>query len=139
MSDPFNQITIKLRERSFTVSCCFEVMARVELMTGSGANLLGRRMLEANGVKITEIALAVSAILEGQEPRAPDYMTIGAILYEDGYQDLLSPLGMFLVRGLRGNKEHERDAIEAAAARKKAEEEAAARGDAADKPDPQLG
>jgi hypothetical protein len=83
-------------------------------------------------IALTELAVVIYWMLRGHDGAPKDAGEAGQALVENGYADLLLPVGQFLTRAQKGNKIHEQEAIEA----EKAAQEAGAGGAA---PNPTLG
>lgn len=79
-------------------------------------------------IALTELAVALFWILQGQEGAPKSVEAVGEILMEEGYTDLLLPVGQYLTRAQRGHKQHEKESEEAERKVKEAGEAGAAKG-----------
>jgi len=120
------EVEIKLNGSTFSVRPTFEIIANIEAATDQPARMLGMRALlagvkvaerppNASEIKMSELATAIFWMLRGKKGAPESPQAVGDILMEDGYLQLLDPVGMFLVRAQRGNKEHEKEATQATA------------------------
>lgn len=124
-TNPITEVAITLSGRTYRVQPTFRVLARIEDVLGEPVRELGTRCY-ATGVPLNqrppgfhEIKLSEAATIIGimlaDKPEAPKMADIGEILMEEGgYLDLMMPLGDFLTRATRGNKEYEREQREKA-------------------------
>lgn len=120
------EIELKLNGSTFRVRPNFETLANIELATDQSARALGMKALAAGipvsqrmpglqEIKLSEMALAIFHMVRGQKGAPESPAAVGELLMEDGYGELLNPVGLFLVRAQRGNKEHEKEAAAAQA------------------------
>lgn len=130
--DPRQELEFVLGGKTFRARPSWEVLAAIEGSTNSPARTIGMKALASlqraadrvtPEISLTEMAATLAALLRGQ-PGAPEPNKIGEMLVEDGYSQLLLPVGLFLTRAYKGNKEHEKDAAETARRAREAEEEA---------------
>lgn len=147
---PLQEVEFPIAGKTWRARPVYSVLARVEYMMGAPCRELGARayasalpMAQRNGVKelgIAETVNVLCAIFSGV-PNFPGPEALGdTFLDEGGYLDLMSPLGDFLVRAIRGNKEYEKDVRERAAeAERKAKDGGQAEGDAEANPPDQKG
>lgn len=79
-------------------------------------------------ISLSELSVVLFWMLRGQEgaPKSPE--EVGEILMEDGYSELLLPVGQYLTRAQRGHKLHVKEAEEAERKAKEAGENGAATG-----------
>lgn len=130
MSDsPRQEIKFTFGGRAFSVRPTFAVLSAIEASLAQPSRQLGVKVLRLE-VSIMEMA-AIMAGLLSEQPNPPDAKACGEIITEDGYDDLIAPVGDFLTRALKGNKHHEREAArEAAEAAARKDGEAAGSGSA---------
>lgn len=76
----------------------------------AGAIPLNQRPANVAEISLTELALVVFLMLKGKKGAPESATDVGNLLMEEGYGHLLMPVGQFLVRAQRGNKEHEKEA-----------------------------
>lgn len=123
----------------FRVRPTYKILARIEAVTGVPVRTLGFRCYSAGvpiasrtvqEISLGEVSTIMTIILDGRDG-APDPETIGDTLVDDGYLELLNPLGNFLIRAQTGNKEYEAQQRRIAEA---AEKEASAEKAAANPP-----
>ncbi len=117
------EVEIPFNGRTFRVRPEYRILARIEAVTGAPCRETGIRCYasglpfsQRNGVKelgLAEVATVLSVLLEGQKD-APPTGEIGPILVQDGYIELMGPLGDFLTRAARGNKVYEQEMREKA-------------------------
>lgn len=123
MSSPRQEIAIPFDGKVFKVRPTFEVLASIEGALNQPARSVGMKAL-ASGmtsadrglqqeISLTEMAVAVYWMLHGQDGAPKDATAVGSALVENGFSDLLLPVGQFLTRAQKGNKLHEQEAIEA--------------------------
>ncbi len=132
-TNPLLEVEIPLGGTTYRVRPQYRILARIEFVTGDSVRELGLRCyaaalpLQQRPQNVKEIKLAEVANILGlmlaDIPAAPKAEQIGELLVEEGgFMDLLQPMGDFLTRSVRGNKEYERDMrerAEAAAAEQK--------------------
>lgn len=122
---PRQEIELKLDGKTFTVRPDFRTISAIEAATDQAARGLGLKCLAASmpvdsrrgtpEVSMTELVQAVFWMLKDKKGAPETPMDVGEILMEEGYGKLLMPVGEFLVRGQRGNKEHAKEAAQASA------------------------
>src|SRR5438309_1883610 len=125
--NPRQEIELSLGGQSFRVRPTFEVIAGIEADLNQPARAVGMKAWSAGlsadqravrnagpEISLTEMAVAVFWMVKGQKGAPPSPVATGALLMEEGYGDLLLPVGQFLTRAQRGNKLHEQEAAEAA-------------------------
>lgn len=100
--------------KAFKVRPTFDVIISIEAATGQPAQALGVKILRTEA-SLTEIAAALFHVLRGQVGAPPTPNAVGETMMEDGYGDLMLPLGLFLTRALRGNREHMKEAAQGGA------------------------
>lgn len=140
---PRQEIEIALGGETYRVRPSFEVIAGIESDTGQPARTLGmkawvggmsieQRAARNAGqeISLSEMAVVVFWMIKGQKGAPSSAVVVGALLMEEGYAELLLPVGQFLTRAQRGNKIHEQEA----AAALEREKEAAANGSAGKDP-----
>lgn len=105
------EIEIPFGGKTYRVRPTWQVLRDVEIATGQPCRKLGVKMVSL-GVQgreeasLSEVVAVLSVIIGRESGKSAD--EIGEMLVDDGYGDLMGPLGTFLVVALRGNKEHER-------------------------------
>jgi hypothetical protein len=124
------EIAVPFGGRTFRVRPTFEAIVSIEGALNQSARSVGMKALAAGmtsadrglqaEISLTELAVSLYWMLRGQEGAPKDAAETGAQLIEEGYADLLLPVGQFLTRAQRGNKIHEQEAIEAARKTKEA-------------------
>lgn len=131
--NPRQEIELPFDGKTFRVRPNFETITSVEVALGEPARVVGRKCLSAGmsaverarmnagpEVGVSEFAIALYWILRSQKDAPATILDVGNVLVEDGYGNLLLPVGQFLVRAQRGNKEHEKEAAEEALKAKEA-------------------
>lgn len=126
------EVVFQFGGKTYRIRPTWKVLVRIESALGQSSRTLGMKCW-ATGIPASErganpeISLAeISGVLAGMLADikgAPPMDQIGEILVDEGYADLLLPLGSFLVRAQRGNIAHEQEIL----ATRKAAEEAAAK------------
>lgn len=119
------EIELSIGGRKYAVRPTFKTVAAIEQAAGQGCVPLGLKVARSQAT-LTEVALILNAMVHDQ-PGAPTPEEIGEHLMEDGLFPLIDPVSEFLLRALRGNKEH---------AKATAKKEKEAGGDAAAHPPP---
>lgn len=120
--NPRQEIEFDLDGKTFRVRPTFEVIANVEAALSQSARSLGLKALAAGmssvergtqtEITLSEFCVVLYWILRGKPDAPASAKAIGEILMEAGYGALLLPVGLFLTRAQRGNKEHEKEAVE---------------------------
>lgn len=140
--NPRQEIELSLGGQTYRVRPTFEVIAGIEADLNQPARAVGMKAWWAGltpaqraardnvggpEISLTEMAVVVFWMVKGQTGAPASPVAMGALLMEDGYGELLLPVGQFLTRAQRGNKIHEKEAAQAAeaAAREGASEGAA--------------
>lgn len=115
MSDNAALLDIELQfaGQSWKLRPSFKKIISVEATLNQPSRQLGLKCLNYEA-SVSEIAALLYVILNDQAG-APDREKIGDVLMEDGYDQVMVPLGQFLCRAIRGNKIHEREAAAKAA------------------------
>lgn len=126
--NPRQEIELSLGGQTYAVRPAFEVIAGIEADLNQSARAVGMKAWSAGlsaeqravrnagpEISLTEMAVVLFWMVKGQKGAPPSPIAMGAILMEEGYGDLLLPVGQFLTRAQRGNKIHEQEAAEAAA------------------------
>lgn len=138
MSDPSTQeVAFSLGGKDYRLRPTFRILARIETTLNQPARTLGVKCYlggvpqsERGGnpeISLVELSSVLAAMLaDTKDP--PTIDKVGDILMEEGYSNLLLPIGNFLTRAQRGNKIHEEEIL----ARR--EKEAAGPGAEADPP-----
>lgn len=108
------EIEFSFGGKAYKVRPTFDVIISIEAAIGLPAQALGLKMLRTEA-SLTEIAAILFHVLKGQAGAPTTPNAVGEIMMEDGYGDLLLPLGLFLTRALRGNREHMKEAAQGAA------------------------
>lgn len=124
--NPRQEITLSLGGKDFAVRPTFEVIAGIEAALDQPARTVGMKALasgmtlgerQARGagaeISMSEMAVVLFHMVKGKKDAPANPTEVGNILMEDGYGDLLLPVGQFLTRAQRGNKEHEKEAAAA--------------------------
>ena len=120
------ELEVTLGGKMFTVRPDFTVLTNIEAATNQSARILGMRCLTAAlpvadrspalpEISVSELALIMFCMLKGKPDAPKTSVEVGNTLVEDGYGQHLQSVGLFLVRGFRGNKEHEKEATQASA------------------------
>lgn len=134
-TNPREEIELTFNGRAFRVRPTFKNIVNLEGALAQPARAVGMKALAAGTamaergmmpeIMLTELAVVIFWMLNGQEgaPKSPE--EVGDILMEDGYSSLLQPVGEYLTRAQRGHKIHVKEAEEA----DKAKEAAAASGE----------
>lgn len=104
----------------------FQTLVAIEGALGQPSRTLGLKCLRLEA-GVAEVGAIVFLILRGKKD-APDREAVGTAIMADGYDDLLVPIGTYLLRAIRGSKEHEKEALA-----KKAAENPPTTGQQADK------
>ncbi len=123
MASPRQEIAIPFDGKTFRVRPTFEVLASIEGALNQSARSVGMKAL-ASGmtaadrglqpeISLTEMAVVVYWMLKDQDGAPKDASVVGSMLVDNGFSDLLLPVGQFLTRAQKGNKLHEQEAIEA--------------------------
>lgn len=115
---PRQEIEFKFNGKTYKRRPTWAALVNIEAATNQPCRALGMKVLQTD-VSLTEVTTVLAVLIGEDADMTPEQ--IGDVLVEDGYGELLLPLGQFLVRAQRGNKEHEKEAARA----KKAEREAA--------------
>lgn len=98
------EIEINMGGRTYAVRPTFKTVAAIEQATGQGCVALGLKVARSQAT-LTEVAVILNAMVREQpNPLSPE--EIGDILMEEGLFPLIEPVSEFLLRALRGNKEH---------------------------------
>lgn len=135
------EIELPFDGKVFAIKPNFEIIASIEGAVNQSARSVGLKALAAGmsaaerglqpEISLTELTVCVFWMLKDQGgPDNPG--KVGAVIMDDGYADLLLPVGQFLTRAQRGHKLHQKEAEEAEEAARKAQE--AGKGDAAKGP-----
>ena len=127
---PRQEIELSFGGKTYRVRPTFEVVVGIEAELNQSSRVVGMKLLRAEA-SLAEITVILWNALKGKKGAPDTRQEVGEVIMEDGYRDLLVPLGNFLLRAQRGNKEHEKEAAEAEAAAKGKE---AADGATADPP-----
>jgi len=119
------EIELKLNGKTFTCRPDFTTISNIEGVTEQSARALGMHALAAGmplaqrgglpEISMTQMAIILFWMVKGQKGAPESPAAIGELLMEDGYGQYLMPVGLFLTRAQRGNKEHEKEAAQAAA------------------------
>lgn len=140
--NPRQEVEIQFNGRTYLARPTFQIITTIEAATNQPARNLGMKALIAGmplaqraaggyigvqEISMGEISLVLWLMLRdhfqadksGSAPQSAE--GVGEFLMDDGYLDLCGPVGEFLTRAQRGNKEHVRQAEIAA---KRAEEAA---------------
>jgi hypothetical protein len=122
---PRQEIELELGGKTYTVRPDFRTISAIEAATEQAARALGLKCLAASmpvdsrrgtpEVSMTELAQAIFWMLKDKKNAPATPMDVGDLLMEEGYGKLLMPVGEFLIRAQRGNKEHQKEAAQAAA------------------------
>ena len=131
------EIELQFAGKTYAVKPSFEILASIEGALNQPARSVGLKALAAGmsaaerglqpEISLTELTVCIFWMLKGLGgPENP--AQVGAIIMDEGYADLLLPVGQFLTRAQRGHKLHQKEAEEAQAAALKASE--AGNGDA---------
>jgi hypothetical protein len=105
------EIEFTFMGKPWKVRPTFDVISSVEKATGESAMTLGRKLINYE-MPLTTIAVVLYSIL--RPLGGPKIDEIGAAIVEDGYQELTEPVATLLVRALKGNAAHMREAAAAA-------------------------
>lgn len=135
------EIELEFDGQTYTVKPSFEIIASIEGALNQSARSVGLKALAAGmsaaerglqpEISLTELTVCVFWMLKNQG--GPDNPAkVGTVIMEEGYGDLLLPVGQYLTRAQRGHKLHQKEAEEAEEAARKARE--AGNGDAAKGP-----
>lgn len=124
---PFGAVVYRIRPK-------WRKLIEVEATLQQPSRQLGLKFLRWEA-SVTE-TLAVLWVLLKDEKNPPDRETMGDTLIDQGYEDLMLPIGNFLTRAIRGNAIHEKE--EAEKARRAAEVAAAEKGDGSAAENPPL-
>lgn len=125
------EIELQLDGKTYAVKPSFEIIASIEAATNQSARSVGLKALAAGmsaaergmqpEISLTELAVCVFWMIKDQGgPDNPG--KVGSIIMDEGYADLLLPVGQFLTRAQRGHKVHQKEAEEADEADRKARE-----------------
>ena len=98
------EIELSIGGRKYAVRPTFKTIAAIEQAAGQGCVPLGLKVARSQAT-LTELALILNAMV-GDQPGAPTPEAIGEHLMEDGLMAMIDPVSEFLLRALRGNKEH---------------------------------
>lgn len=108
MESARQEIELEFGGVTYQVRPEFKTIIRVEATLNQPSRQLGLKCLNYEA-SVGEIAAIVFAVLQDQ-PNPPDKERIGDVIVEDGYDDLMIPLGTYLLRAVKGNKVHEKEA-----------------------------
>lgn len=138
---PRQEVDLTLDGKTYSIRPNFKTLVAIEAAANQPARTLGIKALvvsvplgQRNGaeeISIAELATVIFCMVRGEKGAPDSAEAVGELLVENGYRDLLEPVGLFLVRAQKGNKEYVKEAIEVA---KKAAEEAEKQGGAQDTP-----
>lgn len=119
------EIELEFGGKKFSVRPDFQTISNIEVATDQPARTLGLKALASSlpmsqrsgvaEISMTELAVVVFWMLKGKKGAPESTQSVGETMMEEGYGSLLMPVGEFLVRAQRGNKEHEKEAAQAAA------------------------
>ena len=87
----------------------FQTLIAIEAALNQPSRTLGLKLLRYEA-GVAEIAATVFLLLRDKKG-APTREEVGQAIMEDGYDDLMVPLGTYLTRAIRGSKEHEKEAL----------------------------
>lgn len=93
--------------KAYRVRPTFRVISRVESETDQAARVLGSKMFSLQ-ISVTEMAAVMSALL--RDHGGPTAQQAGEIIVNDGYEELVLPVGTMLAHVLRGHKRHMEEA-----------------------------
>lgn len=106
--NPRQEIEFPFGGKVYRIRPTFEIIVTIEAELNQASRTVGMKLLRAEA-GLAEIAVVVWNVLKDQKA-APTRAEIGEAIMNDGYIDLLIPLGQFLMRAQRGHKEHEKEA-----------------------------
>ena len=103
--------------KTYTLKPTFATIAGVEAATGMSCTALAEKFYAREPSQYAPLTLTATVIYallrpvaDPQKDFTPEY--VGGVLLEDGCAPTWGPLGDFLSRALKGNKEHVRVALE---------------------------
>lgn len=112
---PRQELVFKFAGKDYRIRPTAQMIANVEAATDRPCYDLGIRMLSVRAISFTEMAAIMGPILlEGGTSMRP--VDIMDVFMDEGYDDLLEPIGKCLQRALRGHSMHMQEAAGAAAA-----------------------
>lgn len=111
------ELEIKLGETIFYVRPEYSALANVEMVTGQPAVSLGYKMAQSPlNIGISDMASIIWALIAEQvkdrkrDSDPQNINAVGAILFADGYQQYITPIAELFIVGMKGHKEHVREA-----------------------------
>jgi len=120
------EIELTVGGKTFSVRPDFVTISNIEAATQQPARTLGLQAYAAGvpqsarggfpEISMTNLVLVIFWMLRGKKDAPATVEAVGEIIMEEGYGDLLMPVGNFLTRAQRGNKEHEKEAAQGAPA-----------------------
>lgn len=115
MSDAAALLDIELpfAGKTWTLRPAFKTVIQIEATLNQASRPLGLKFLNYEA-SLGEIAAVLFVVLNGQDG-APNREQVGEALMADGYDHLMVPLGQFLIRAIRGNAVHAKEAAAKAA------------------------
>ena len=102
------EITFSFAGKEWTVRPEFKKIVAIEGALEQPSRALGLKCLRSEA-SVGEVAVILFLMLQ-DEKDAPSRDKVGETIMEDGYDSLLSPIGQYLLRAIRGNKVHEKEA-----------------------------
>jgi hypothetical protein len=145
--NPRQETELSFGGKTYSVRPTFQIITSIEAALNQPARFLGMKcfvvgkaMGERYGaeqeISMGELAVIVFWMLRDQfladkaMPQTP--AAVGEIMMEDGYGQLLMPVGEILTRAQKGNREHAKEAAAAIETARIAAEQASKGGDAAE-------
>ncbi len=113
---PFGGKTYSVKPDFATICAIEGALNQPSRTLGMKAYVTGMPLQQRNGateISLMEIATIVALILKDKGVSSTP-TAVGEALMEDGYGQLLVPIGDYLMRAQRGHKEHEKEAALAA-------------------------
>lgn len=103
------EIEFSFAGKSWRLRPEFKTLILIEATLGQAARPLGLKVINGEA-SITEIAGVLFCLLRDQK-NGPSREEIGEAIMEEGYWDLNVPIGQYLLRAIRGSREHEKEAL----------------------------
>lgn len=105
--DPRQEVEFTLGGKAYRVRPTFSVLVGVESALDQSCIALGIKIGQGRA-SVTEIATILAQMVKPE--KGPGVSEIGDLLVEEGVRQFYDPLTDFLLRALKGNREHLKEA-----------------------------